>query len=927
MNRALKILSGCILAFLAVWSECSGQCSDIRVGKDLDNLSFSQLVQTLESRSQIHFYYNPDSIPVLPVRIEEDSMSLLRVLQENFSDYPIQVSCDNRGNFYLIHGSPLICEIPQSVYTGYSEPEIEVIYQTEEDNFISTKSEYISDTLIIGKREAGNSHRRADFSGTVIDSKTGEPVIGATIYIEETETGVVTGSRGNFRIQVPAGEYTLVVSSLEKIPHKYNLHIYSSGTSVLYLDPKVIALDEVVISAGRFDRLKSTQMGIERLTAREIKEIPVVLGERDVLKVALMLPGVQKTGEGATGFNVRGSPADQNVFYLNDIPVYNVNHLVGFFSAFHPEAVSEFSLYKSNIPVQYGGRLSSIFDIETKKGSREKFGMRGGISPVSGNILFDFPLVKNKASILIGGRSTYSNWLMKRINDPAVRNSNVYFGDLLSSVEFEIGESNQFEIFGYYSYDNINYNDEIRHAYSNQGLAFKWNHTIKEKHHFESSLVYSRYDFDETNREIVYDYYRHNYYIQHYQWKNTFTFHFHPQHTTIVGIDNILYHQSRGKHSILNSDQQVVGVTDMGTEKALETAIYAGDEWDITDKISVYAGLRYNVYNYLGPQQVYRYNSGDYRTENIIDTVAYKSGEIIKTYQRPDVRLAVKYLVHPLISVKLSFNQLQQNIFMLSNTLSVSPTDKWKLADYHIKPLWGEQYSMGLYFTSSDRKWEFATEGFYKRVSNLVEYKDGANLLVTKIPETELLQGDLKVYGLEFMVERTFGNLTGWLNYTYTKTRVQVESDYALSQVNNGLPFPASYDKPHSINLVSNYRFRKRFSLSWNIVYSTGRPFTSPVSVYYLNDNPVINYSSRNEMRIPDYFRIDVSMNVEGNLKKKKFAHGSWMFSVYNLTGRRNAYSVYFVAEEGRVKGYKLSIFGAPIVTFTYVFKLGNYNE
>ena len=264
---------------------------------------------------------------------------------------------------------------------------------------------------------------------------------------------------------------------------------------------------------------------------------------------------------------------------------------------------------------------------------------------------------------------------------------------------------------------------------------------------------------------------------------------------------------------------------------------------------------------------------------------------------------------------------------MLSNTLSVSPTDKWKLADYHIKPLWGEQYSMGLYFTSSDRKWEFATEGFYKRVSNLVEYKDGANLLVTKIPETELLQGDLKVYGLEFMVERTFGNLTGWLNYTYTKTRVQVESDYALSQVNNGLPFPASYDKPHSINLVSNYRFRKRFSLSWNIVYSTGRPFTSPVSVYYLNDNPVINYSSRNEMRIPDYFRIDVSMNVEGNLKKKKFAHGSWMFSVYNLTGRRNAYSVYFVADEGRVKGYKLSIFGAPIVTFTYVFKLGNYNE
>ncbi len=926
MNKLLKILVGTGLLIHFLLPECLGQCRNIPISRNFNNLDFSSLVLALEAQSGIHFYYNPDSIPVIPIRIEDDSLSLLDVLQHNFREHNIQVSCDNEGNFFITRGSPVICEIPGAVYSRTLIQVTEVVYQPESDDFISTKNEYISDTLIIGRRDTDNSHRRADFSGTVVDSKTSEPVIGATIYVEELRTGVVTGNTGNFRLQVPAGEYTLVVSSLDKIPHKYNLYIYSSGSSVLYLESKVIALDEVIISAGRFDKLRSTQMGIERLTAREIKEIPVVLGERDVLKVALMLPGVQQSGEGATGFNVRGSPADQNVFYLNDIPIYNVNHLVGFFSAFHPEAVNEFSLYKSNIPVQYGGRLSSIFDIDTKKGNREKFGMRGGISPVSANILFDHPLIRDKGSILIGGRSTYSNWLLRRINDPAVRNSNIYFGDLLSSIEFDIGKSDQFEIFGYYSYDNINYNDKIEHTYSNQGAALKWNHDIHEKHHFESSLVYSRYDFEETNQEIVFDLYRHSYFIQHYQWKNFFVLHPHPKHTLIAGIDNILYYQSRGEHDILHNGQTVTS-TDLGTEQALETAVYVGDDWNITPAISAYAGFRYNLYNYLGPQNIYSYGTTDYRVENITDTMEYGKGEIIKTYHKPDIRLAFKYLVHPLFSVKMSFNQLQQNIFMLSNSLSISPTDKWKFADYHIKPLSGEQYSLGFYYSSPFRKWEFAAEGYYKQVSNLVEYKDGANLLIAEIPETELLQGDLKVYGLEFMVERTFGNLTGWLNYTFTKTRVQVESEHALSQVNNGLPFPANYDKPHAVNLVSNYRFRKRFSISWNVVYSTGRPFTSPVSVYFLSGNPVINYSARNELRIPDYFRIDLSFNVEGNLRKKKFAHGSWMFSVYNLTGRKNAYSVYFIAEEGRIEGYQLSIFGAPIFTLTYVFKLGNYNE
>jgi hypothetical protein len=924
MNATIKLGVGLYLFFLL--SDCFGQCTNMLVNRNLNNFNFSVLVHILETKSDVHFYYYPDSIPDILVTINQDSSVLLDVLQNQFRKYGIHVTCDDRNNYYVVKGSPIICEIPGSVYKKIPEYETQVIYKEETKDYIDTKEEYINDTLVIGSINSENPYRKAVFSGTVRDYKSGEPVIGATVYIEELKTGVVTGNKGSFQISVPRGEYTLVVSSLDKIPHKYDLYIHSSGSSVLYVEPKLIALDEVIISAQKYDRVKSTSMGIERLTALEIKEIPVVLGERDVLKVALMLPGIQKAGEATNGFNVRGSPADQNIFYLDNIPVYNVNHLAGFFSAIHPEAMSGFSIYKSNIPVQYGGRLSSIFDIETKKGSREKFGMHGGISPISANILIDNPLPGKKGSILIGGRSTYSNWLLNQVRNPEIRNSDAYFGDLLSTIEYEPNNSNQFELVGYYSHDHINYNHLVEHTYSNKGIALKWKHLIRDKHNFESSLVFSQYDFDESNHEIVYDLFRHSYYIRHYQWKNTFVLRPHPKHTIITGIDNTFYSQSRGKHYLLQ-ENRVIASNDLGTEQALETGLFLGDEWNISAKISAYAGLRYNLYNYLGPQDIYRYNSDEFQIDNIIDTTHYGKFSIIKTYQKPDIRFAFKYLVHPLLSIKVSYNQLQQDIVMLSNTLSIAPTDKWKLADYYLKPLTGSQYSLGFYFNSSARRWEFAAEGYYKQVSNLVEYKDGANLLITEIPETELLQGNLQVYGLEFMLERNYGKLTGWLNYTYTKTRVQVESTNPLNQVNNGLPFPANYDKPHSVNLVSNYRLTKRFSLAWNIVYSTGRPYTSPVSVYYLDGNPVINYSLRNEIRMPDYFRIDFSVNLEGNLLKKKFAHGSWMFSVYNLTGRKNAYSVYFLENDGKIEGYKLSIFGAPIYTVTYIFKLGNYND
>ncbi len=921
-----KILTGVIV--LIFFSALSGKAQDTAVilNRSFSKPHFSEFIQQVENKKGVRIYYNSDSIADIRVEIPNDSISLVSMLKQLLGKSGMYVTHDQSGNYFITTGEPVRTRLSPDEYLWTGKDTVNRIKSKNTEKFIETKNEYIPEALIIGSKTANVRSGKVKFSGSVIDKNTGEPVPGATVYIEELRQGTAADGNGYFTLLLPRGEYTLQVSSIDKTPHKYNLVLYSDGKAKLTLQSKLIALEEVTVSSDKFNKVRSTQMGLEHISAKDAKNIPVVMGEKDVLKVVQLLPGVQKAGEGASGYNVRGSPADQNLFYLNNIPVYNVNHLNGFFSAFHPEAISEVNLYKSNIPVEYGGRLASVFDISTRKGSTKKFGLHGGVSPVSANLLIDNPIVKNKGSFMLGARSSYINWLLQRVNDPQVRNSNAYFGDMLGSVNYDVTENDQIGIFGYYSNDQMNFDHKVEHTYSNKGASLNWEHIIKKKHNFNSALVFSRYEFEETNRELAYNPFRHNYFIEQYEWKNTLTLYPGENHTMVAGIDNTYYNQSRGNHFYLQNDS-VVRKLKLGNEQALETGIYVSDEWKLSDQFTVYAGIHYNIYNYLGPQKIYHYNSSDLRKINITDTVSYSRNKIIKTYQKPDFRLSLKYQIQPNFSLKASYNQLQQNIFMLSNTLSISPSDKWKLADYHIKPMTGTQYSFGLYYNTPMRKYELSAEVYYKEVQHFVEYKDGADLLIAEIPETEVLQGTLTAYGAEFMIRKNSGKLSGWLNYSYTHTEVLINSSNPLNQVNNGMPFPSNYNKPHSANLVANYSFSHRFSMSCNAVYSTGRPFTSPVSVYYLQNTPVINYSGRNELKIPDYFRIDLSANLEGNLVKEKIAHGSWMFSVYNLLGRKNAYSVYFTSEEGKISGYKLSIFGSPIYTITYIVKLGNYND
>ncbi len=920
-----------LFLFLILTVQLYGQKEEIMLGNEYNNLSWDSFVEKVENNFDVRFFYNPDSIPEINILIKNPPAKLRRILSENFKTYNIKISLDQNGNFFLTKGQALITHLPKDFfeYTFAKTDETDTlkISPKTDDNFLKTNSGYIARTQVVGNKKEGMLSSHAKITGRVISLKDSLPIIGATVYVEDLEIGAATNDKGFYALTLPKGKFTMNVRSIGFEEAKFKVQVLSGGHLDFYLSSMVFLIDEVEISAQSHHNVRGVQMGFEKLAIKDIKEIPVVLGEKDIIKVALLLPGVQQVGEGSAGFNVRGSPADQNLFYMGKIPVYNTSHLFGFFSAFNPDAISDFTLYKSNIPAKYGGRLSSIFDITPKQGKKEKFSARGGISPITARLLVEGPAIKDKLNYMVGFRSTYSDWALKFVKDPDVKNSKANFGDAIINLSYQIDNKNQLKLLTYYSYDKISLAKKVDNGYNNAGASLSWNHAFTGSHSFNLNFAYGQYNFNEDNYEYDLAAYKMNYELQHYEVDLDFSLTGFGKHQISYGLNSVLYKIDNGNQLPLNEYSQITAL-DLGEQKGTELAAYLGDEWKVFPKLTVYGGVRYNYYAYLGPNSVFEYGENlPKNPDNIIDTLEFSNNQIIQDYNGLDLRLAATYLINPDLSVKFSYNNLHQYIFMLSNTVALSPTDKWQLVNNNIKPMTGNQFSLGFYSNLINPALEVSVEAYFKKVQNLVEYKDGANLVVNEHPEMDVLQGKLDSYGMELMVKKPFGKLNGWVNYTYSSATVLVDNKITGEQNNFGRSYPANYDKPHSLNLVAIYKISKRVSFSGNVVYSTGRPITYPTAIYYQDGQKILNYSLRNEYRIPDYFRIDLALKLEGSLKRKKFLHGSWIFSVYNLTGRKNAYSVYFKSEDGSVKGYKLSIFGVPILSVTYDFKLGNYAD
>lgn len=893
--------------------------------KSYADQTLHEFVEDVGQDEQIKFYFRQEWIDSIRTGVVGRGISLAKALEQMLSKSELEFSME-KGQVFIYPGAKLVLDLP--VYHEYKPREqtsAALSGDPNEAGYIKTEKISEEKFITIGRRSDASNGSICTVNGRITNKVTGEALIGATIMIQEHGNGTISDVDGYFQLRLRPGKYRISVNHMAMKEMQYGLNVLSSGRLPIELENELIELQEVTVVDKRHSNVEGMMMGFERISTKAMKEIPVVMGEKDVIKVAQMLPGVENAGEGSSGFNVRGGTADQNMFYINKISVYNTSHLFGFFTAFSPDIISDFSLYKNNIPAKYGGRIASIFEISTRQGNKEKFFVQGGISPITGHIAVEGPIVKEKVTFVSSIRSTYSDWILKRINDYDIQNSDASFYDGTFGINADINEKNRVQAFYYQSSDQFSLSTRNDYSYSNSGASVSWKHNFTDAFSVDLSAASSNYMFSTIDKNNITEAYEHEYNIRHTEARADFLL-VKPGHRFEFGLNSILYDLNRGDIVPYGIESNRIPVA-LGQDQGVENSIYISDEFKVIPRLTLLTGLRFSHYSLLGPSNVQEYLPGLPKNRyNTGEIQHFNAGEIVKTYSGLEPRAALNFRMAQNTSVKASYNRLRQYLFLLSNTVAIAPNDQWKLTDYHIKPPVSDQLSLGFYHDFKEAGINISVEAYKKWVNDVVDYKDGADFISSEPLETQILQGKQDSHGVEFMLKKNTNRLTGWVSYTYSRSTILIDGLFDEERINNGNPFPSNFDRPHSFNLVSNYRISRRLSFSSNVVYTTGRPVTLPIAAYKSEDGQYLLYSDRNEYRLPDYFRIDLSINLEGNLKFKKVAHSYWMLNVYNATGRHNAYSVFYEVEDGQVLGYQLSIFAQPIVTLSWNFKFGNYN-
>lgn len=889
----------------------------------LDSARFNDFVKEVEKQTGYFFYYDAARFDSLTIDLDVKEQTIRAVLDQVFRGSDFTYALDLAKRVYITEGQKIITQLQPGLFNPNSPDNADLITYTTPDNdaqekLLSTAESKVHDVGVKRyKIPPGNS----TVTGYVRSAVTGEPVIGAAVFIESPSIGVTTDALGFYTLTIPRGKQKLRIKSTGMRETQRQIILYSDGKLDVEMRESVIALKEVSVKAGMDKNVVSTDMGQVKLTIKNLKQVPTVFGETDLLRTVLTLPGVKSVGENSTGLNVRGGSTDQNLILFNDAVIYNPSHLFGFFSAFNPDVLKDVELYKSTIPSKYGGRLSSVLDINSRDGNKKKFVASGGIGLVTGRLTLEGPIIKDKTSFIIGGRSTYSDWVLNRLDDIKYNKSSASFYDVNLQVSHEINQKNSLLVTAYMSKDRFKLLGDTTYSYQNQLAALKWKHTFNARLYSEFTASHSMYKYHMESQGLPLNAFDLKFDINQSQFKADFNYILHPKHTLNFGLSSVYYKlhpgsfQPRGEQSLVIPDK-------LEQEQALESALYLEDKFEVSPRLSINAGLRYSFYQYLGPRTVNKYVAG-YPIDKIYEdgTQTYAAGKKIKGYGGPEYRLSMRYTLFDNLALKLSYNTLRQYIHLLSNTMTVSPTDIWKLSDQYIKPQTGSQISLGLYKNLRGNKIEVSLEGYYKRIHNFLDYKGGDSLIMNPRIEAAVLGTQGKAYGVEFMMKKMTGKLNGWVGYTYSRTLLRALDRESADAPNHGNYYPSNYDKPHDFTLVSNYRFTHRLSFSYNFTYSTGRPYTPPIGKYIIDGAERVYYADRNQYRIPDYYRMDVSVNIEGNHKIRKLAHSSWTLAVYNVLGRKNPSSVYFQTVGGQINGYQLSIFGRPIPTITYNFR------
>ena len=761
----------------------------------------------------------------------------------------------------------------------------------------------------------GFSQDKVTLSGHIRDATNGEELIGANIYVADLKSGISTNVYGFYSLSLDPKTYTISISYLGYQQQLLEVALTNSQTLDIELQPEGILVDEVVVTAKQEDQnVTNIEMSVENLTALQIKQIPQVMGEADLIRSIQLLPGVSTVGEGATGFNVRGGNVDQNLILLDEATVYNSSHLFGLFSVFNVDAIKDSKLYKGGIPAKYGGRLSSVLDVRQRDGNKKNFAMNGGIGLLASRLTLEGPIQKDKSSFMIAGRRSYGDLFLKLNND--LKDNVVYFYDLNAKVNFKLTEKDHLFLSGYFGRDVFNFGDDFASDWGNATASLRWNHLFSNKLFSNFTAIYSDYGYSfgvpEGAQAFDWDSRIYNYLL-----KGDFTYFFSPGTKLDFGIESNYYRFHPGLARGLGSES-IFNKIDVQHQYALESAVYASYEHQPIRNLTLQYGLRFSNFQRLGKQDIYIYENGEPTDRTaIIDTTSYGKLEQIKSFSAPEPRFSANYVINEKNSVKLSYNRMQQYIHLVSNTTSATPIDIWTPSGNYIDPATVDQVALGYFKNFKDNAYEASVEGFYKNFDNLLDYKDGAELLLNETLETELLSGTGRAYGLELSVRKNKGAITGWVSYTLSKSERKVPG------INNGKYYDSNYDKTHDLSVTTSWRINKQLNLSANFAFATGRPITYPESRYVFDGITVPHYDNRNGARTPKYHRMDIGLQYTPKKSQTKRWKSSWEIGAYNVYARKNAYSIFFRQNEDNpleTEAVRLSIFGSVLPYLTYNF-------
>ncbi len=892
----------CILS-LACQAGLAQGVLDSMLRSPIDAGNRHQILESLEDQFTTRIFYQDDGLDN-----GELNLSLLgKSLKE-----ALDLILEGTGYTYISYRDHDIVLLPLSVIRETFSADYYRALQESTSEEVEVDEPH-EEVIIVGEVKDMRPNGVAVVSGLIRTDEDQEPVIGATVSIPELNLGTITDADGAYVLEVPVGRYQLETRYVGFADRFQIIQVYSDGEVDLEMKSGAVDLQEVTVSARAADAsVENVQIGVATVDLKNLRTVPALLGEADVVKNLLLNPGVSSLGEGATGFNVRGGEVDQNLILQDEGPFFNASHALGFFSTFNADLIQSVDLYKGNIPATYGGRIASVLDVEMKDGDFEQFGLKGGIGPVSGRLSAEGPIVKDKASFIAGVRSTYSDWMLRLVDVLEVQRSSSFFYD--ANVRFTVkpNERNTFILSGYASSDDFVYNDEYGFGYSTLMGQLAYKKIFSDRVYNKLSLSASNYFSSQKDLQGILAAEVDNG-VAYLKLDEQLTYTVSPEMQIDAGFNVTYYNVEPGKQHPAGDDSNILE-RDLQDERGYEAALFGNIEYQFSPAFTLTAGLRGVLYQNVGPQEIYEYEDPDNPDESTISgTTTYSSGETIATYNSIEPRFSMRYRFSQASSFKAGYSRTAQFINQIFNSDSPTPNSQWQLSTRYIKPFRSHNTSAGYFHNFMNNEWETSLELYARYIDELFDYRDFAHLVMNDHLETELLSGVGRSYGMELSIKRKTGQVNGWLSYTLSRSERQVEG------INRGDWYASNFDKTHNMSLILNYQPNRRNTLTINFNYSTGRPTTTPLGNYLTNDGLVVPiYSERNKFRIPDYHRLDIAYTIGKGYKKDKILQTSWTISIYNVYGRKNAFSVFFTQGRARsAQANKLAVVGAPIPSLT----------